>query len=116
MTFVRICLPKACKPNENIFALSNRQSWESVWTILCYEVGKDRRASFYECRLHSVFKVANEIRFDCLIKIIDRGCDKPGACCCAAQGETRLMRKRESRCGVGEAQEEDVIRIDHGRI
>ena len=26
------------------------------------------------------------------------------------------MRKRESRCRVGEAQEQDVIRIDHGRI
>src|SRR5258706_8859425 len=99
-----------------MLTFANRQSGKCIRAFLSDEISKDRNVRFHECGLDRIFKVVDEIRFDRSIKIINSAGHKPFPLWATFEWRSMLIVKREFRSPMSEAQEENIIRINHGSV
>src|SRR5688572_10513001 len=113
---IRLFIAKACEPDEDILALPNGQGRECIWAVLRHKICEDLRASHDQCRLDSIFKIADEVGFNRRVEIIDRSGHKPIADCAATYRWTMLIFECKPGRWMGGTQQQDVIRVDHRRV
>src|SRR5690242_14939754 len=116
MTLMLMRILKACKPNECILTLTHRELRVVVGSILRDKVGEDCDVRFHELRMNCVFEIVNKIGSHGSTEIIDRCRDKSITRRAAVSRWPFAVLEYETRRGVDDAQQKDIICIDHGRV
>src|SRR5438067_2371490 len=94
------------EPDESMLSLAHREGGEIVLCVLGLEASDDRSAGRGQERHHATREEAIEFVVDGRSEQVDRGDEQ----------RRSSLEERAVRLTIGRAQEQYVVRVDHGRV